>query len=183
MEFDTHSAENFCKLRHDLRCRVKMELMQPYVPGAMWSRILGGDVQLLTNHSAVRDITIVAFRLEMVLDENRYEIERYAELIAMLQEHLYAVQGALKHVTASHNGCSVVAALGLPPFEHNVVACTQGAVRVLMEFRKATAEMGMRTYGCVHTGRCWVGATGNESRHEYVIIGEPMQLASQATAR
>ena len=108
----------------------------------------------------------MTLRLEPMTDEQTFQGEHgqqaYSTLIALLQEALYRVQGALKHVTASEGGCTIVAALGLPPFEHAVVACTQGAVRVVMAFRASAHEFGMRTYACVLAGRCWVGATGNE---------------------
>ena len=58
MEWDTEAAEKHATMRSELRERMEVDMMQPYVPGAMWSKIMGGDAKWITNNGQTREITV-----------------------------------------------------------------------------------------------------------------------------
>ena len=79
MEWDTEAAEKHVELRNELRERMEVELMQPYVPGAMWSKIMGGDAKWITSNSLTRDITVSARKQGSVGAEARRGVKRSVE--------------------------------------------------------------------------------------------------------
>ena len=79
MEWDTEAAEKHVELRNELRERMEVELMQPYVPGAMWSKIMGGDAKWITSNSLTRDITVSARKQGSVGAEARRGVKRSLE--------------------------------------------------------------------------------------------------------
>ena len=178
---DQKAARRARTARQQLRTQIPLVGLQPYVPGAIWGKILARDASwILRDDPRVRTVTLLSIKLELSAEgDPMTKVATYTSLVSILQESLYRVQGTFKHMMASDTGCVLVACLGLPPFNHSTVPCTQGAVQVVVDMRKAACDVGVQVYSAVLTGAVWIGTTGCDSRHEYMLIGEPMQLASQ----
>ena len=48
--------------------------------------------------------------------------------------------------------------------------------------RSELRPLGIESFAVVLTGKVWIGSAGSETRREYMLIGEPLQLASQMLA-
>ena len=76
-------------------------------------------------------------------------------------------------------GCTAAVLFGAHPYEHSEVNCSRGALAVAIEVRAHLRQIGIRSHAAIKTGRLWTGSVGADSRHEYVAVGEPLQLCSQ----
>ena len=85
----------------------------------------------------------------------------------------------LKHMLQSEDGCTLVACLGLAPFEHSRVGSSLGAVQAALEVRAELTALGVDSRGAIVCGKTWIGSAGSETRREFMMVGEPLQLASQ----
>jgi tetratricopeptide (TPR) repeat protein len=70
-----------------------------------------------------------------------------------------------------------VAALGLPPFSHEDDPAR--GVQAALMIRKELTNLNVRSHIGVATGRIFCGSVGNESRREYTIIGNAVNLSAR----
>jgi class 3 adenylate cyclase len=153
--------------------------MRSYVPGPIWAKTLAGDAQWLCT-SDQRIVTILCIR--MWPPDNAplsSQLAAYTSAASLTQRALYKIQGTFKHMVQDEEGCTVLACLGLPPFEHSEVACAHGGLTAAIDIRHELTKMGMHSRAVVLSGKVWIGAVGSDSRREYVVVGQPVQLASQ----
>ena len=158
---DRKAARKSVTLRAHLRTQLRMDSMKAYIPGAIWATILAGDASWVVAQGSVRTMTLLSVRVEVdAVSGPLGKVAAYTSLVSVLQDSLYAVQGTFKHMTASESGCIIVACLGLPPFNHSIIPCTQGAVQVVMAVKRAAADVGASIFAAVLSGRVWIGSAG-----------------------
>ena len=107
------------------------------------------------------------------------QVAAYTAAVSCLQQALYKHTGTFKHMMQDEEGCTAVACIGLPPFAHSEVADARGAVSTALEVRTELHALGLDAHAVCLTGKAWVGTVGSETRRDYVVIGETMQLAHQ----
>ena len=166
--------------RMELMRMLPLLTMKSYVPGPIWAKILAGDPQWIVEQSVHRTLTLLMIRIKVPRDAPLLtQCAAISAAIGIVQLALYKHVGTMKHIVQDSEGCTVTACLGLPPFEHKEVSCSRGAVAIALEVRHQLAGLGLNAHAVALSGKAWIGSVGSETRREYAVVGEPLQLASQ----
>ena len=176
----SHDSALAMEERTELMKSMPLAAMKSYVPGTIWAKILARDPKWIAEQGDRRFATLLVIRcwaptnVPLVM-----QVAAYSAAVSLTQSALYKHTGTFKHMIQDHEGCTIVAGLGLPPFEYSEVGCSRGGVSAALEIRAELERMNLNSRAVVLTGKVWIGAVGAESRREYMLVGEPMQLALQ----
>jgi hypothetical protein len=90
---------------------------------------------------------------------------------------LYRYEGSVNKISVDEKGATMVAAFGLPPMAHedDAVRGSLAALNIVTALR----ELGVRVTIGVTTGRVFCGLVGTESRREYTMIGDAVNLSAR----
>lgn len=146
--------------------------LEGFLPGAVRDRVVAGHEGWL---SELRQISVLFVNLPDLDDDMPFAYAQ--DLVRALQSALYRFEGSLNKLSVDEKGVSLVAVLGLPPLSHADDAAR--AVWAALAIRDALAERGLRGAIGVASGRAFCGEVGNESRREYTVIGDVVNLAAR----
>ena len=110
------------------------------------------------------------------IDQNT-ELETAQNISQLIQRSVYRYEGSINKINVDDKGITIVAALGLPPFSHEDDPAR--GVQAALMIRKELNNLNVRSYIGVTTGRIFCGSVGNESRREYTIIGNAVNLSAR----
>ena len=146
--------------------------LRPYIPGAIINRLTAGQSSWIAE---LRRVTVLFINLPGVDQDTGLE---HAQSIArLIQRSVYHYEGSINKINVDDKGITIVAALGLPPFSHEDDPA-RGVQAALMIRRELTSLHVPSNIG-VATGRIFCGSVGNDSRREYTIIGNAVNLAAR----
>ena len=146
--------------------------LRPYIPGAIINRLTAGQSSWIAE---LRRVTVLFINLPDV-DQNT-SLDNAQNIARLVQRSVYRYEGSINKINVDDKGITIVAALGLPPFSHedDPVRGVQAALMI----RKELNNVNIRSYIGIATGRIFCGSVGNESRREYTIIGNAVNLAAR----
>ena len=146
--------------------------LRAYIPGAIINRLTAGQSSWIAE---LRRVTILFINLPDLDQDTKLE---FAQNIARLvQRSVYRYEGSINKINVDDKGITIVAALGLPPFAHEDDPA-RGVQSALM-IRKELTNLRVRSYIGITTGRIFCGSVGNDSRREYTIIGNAVNLSAR----
>src|SRR5690349_1308391 len=145
---------------------------RPYIPGAVINRLTAGQSSWIAE---LRRVTVLFIHLPDI-DQNT-ELEAAQNISKLIQRSVYRYEGSINKINVDDKGITIVAALGLPPFSHEDDPAR--GVQAALMIRKELANLNVRSYIGVATGRIFCGSVGNESRREYTIIGNAVNLSAR----
>src|SRR5215216_1024425 len=146
--------------------------LRAYIPGAIINRL-----------SAVQSSWIAELRRVSVLFINLPDIDQTTKLensqnvARLIQRAIYRYEGSINKINVDDKGITIVAALGLPPFSHEDDPAR--AVQAALMIRKELIQQHVSSYIGITTGRIFCGSVGNESRREYTIIGNAVNMSAR----
>jgi class 3 adenylate cyclase/tetratricopeptide (TPR) repeat protein len=105
------------------------------------------------------------------------ELDQAQNIARLVQRSVYRYEGSINKINVDDKGITIVAALGLPPFSHEDDPA-RGLQAALM-IRKELTKLNIRSFIGITTGRIFCGSIGNESRREYTIIGNAVNLSAR----
>ena len=146
--------------------------LRPYIPGAIINRLTAGQSSWIAE---LRRVSVLFINLPG-LDQDT-ELENAQSIARLIQRSVYHYEGSINKINVDDKGITVVAALGLPPFSHEDDPA-RGVQAALMIRRELTKLNVPSTIG-VATGRIFCGSVGNDSRREYTIIGNAVNLSAR----
>lgn len=146
--------------------------LRPYIPGAVINRLTAGQGSWIAE---LRRVTVLFINLPDI-DQNT-ELENAQNIARLIQRSVYRYEGSINKINVDDKGITIVAALGLPPFSHEDDPA-RGVQSALM-IRKELVSLNVPSYIGVTTGRIFCGSVGNESRREYTIIGNAVNLSAR----
>lgn len=148
------------------------EAVEAYIPGAVRERIRAGQSAWLAE---LRRLTVLFVNLpELHVD---VPLEQAQRAMALMQDSLYAFEGSVNKLSVDDKGVTLVGALGMPPLSHfNDPERGLGAALLIHENLN---KMGWRHSIGVTTGRTFCGSIGNETRCEYTVIGDVVNLSAR----
>jgi class 3 adenylate cyclase/tetratricopeptide (TPR) repeat protein len=146
--------------------------LRPYIPGAVINRLTAGQSSWIAE---LRRVTVLFINLPD-LDQNT-ELQSSQEIARLIQRSVYRYEGSINKINVDDKGITIVAALGLPPFSHE--DDPMRGVQAALMIRKELTNLNIRSYIGIATGRIFCGSVGNESRREYTIIGNAVNLAAR----
>lgn len=146
--------------------------LRAYIPGAVINRLTAGQSSWIAE---LRRVTVLFINLPD-LDQGT-ELESAQNIARLIQRSVYRYEGSINKINVDDKGITIVAALGLPPFAHEDDPA-RGVQSALM-IRKELTNLNVRSYIGITTGRIFCGSVGNDSRREYTIIGNAVNLSAR----
>ena len=146
--------------------------LRPYIPGAIINRLTAGQGSWIAE---LRRVTVLFINLPG-LDQDT-GLENAQAIARLIQRSVYHYEGSINKINVDDKGITIVAALGLPPFSHEDDPA-RGVQAALMIRRELTTLTVPSSIG-VATGRIFCGSVGNDSRREYTIIGNAVNLSAR----
>lgn len=146
--------------------------LRAYIPGAILSRLTVGQSGWLAE---LRRVTILFVNLPDLTYAT--PLEQGHTATKALQSALYHYEGSVNKISVDDKGATLVAALGLPPFAHEDDPIR--GVRAALEMQAALQALNWRCAIGVTSGRAFCGSVGNETRREYTMIGDVVNLAAR----
>ncbi len=152
------------------------ERIAAYVPNAVRHKLNAGQDMYV---GELRHVTV----LFVTLPEIRYDtpIAEAQRIMRVLQEATYRYEGSINKLSVDDKGVALLAAMGLPPLSHEDDP-TRG-LRAAMDMRAALGSMGISSSIGVSTGHVYCGVIGSDTRREYTIIGDAVNLAARLMQR
>ena len=146
--------------------------LRPYIPGAIINRLTAGQGSWIAE---LRRVTVLFINLPGVDQDTR--LENAQSIARLIQRSVYHYEGSINKINVDDKGITIVAALGLPPFSHEDDPA-RGVQSALM-IRRELNKLNVPSYIGVATGRIFCGSVGNDSRREYTIIGNAVNLSAR----
>ena len=146
--------------------------LRAYIPGAIINRLSAGQSSWIAE---LRRVSVLFINLPDIDQTTKLE---YSQNVArLIQRAIYRYEGSINKINVDDKGITIVAALGLPPFSHEDDPAR--AVQAALMIRKELNSLHVRSYIGITTGRIFCGSVGNESRREYTIIGNAVNLSAR----
>ncbi|HSO11866.1 MAG TPA: adenylate/guanylate cyclase domain-containing protein [Anaerolineales bacterium] len=146
--------------------------LRPYIPGAIINRLTAGQSSWIAE---LRRVTVLFINLPEI--DQKTELAEAQNLARLIQRSVYRYEGSINKISVDDKGITLVAALGLPPFAHEDDPAR--GVQAALMIRKELASVKVRSYIGITTGRIFCGSIGNDSRREYTIIGNAVNLSAR----
>jgi class 3 adenylate cyclase/tetratricopeptide (TPR) repeat protein len=146
--------------------------LRPYIPGAIINRLTAGQSSWIAE---LRRVTVLFINLPD-LDQHT-KLESAQSIARLIQRSVYRYEGSINKINVDDKGITIVAALGLPPFAHEDDPAR--GVQAALMIRKELTNLHIRSFIGITTGRIFCGSVGNESRREYTIIGNAVNLSAR----
>ncbi len=146
--------------------------LRAYIPGAIINRLSAGQSSWIAE---LRRVGVLFINLPDI-DQNT-KLETSQSIARLVQRSIYRYEGSINKINVDDKGITIVAALGLPPFAHE--DDPSRAVQAAMMIRRELKQQSVRSYIGVTTGRIFCGSVGNESRREYTIIGNAVNMSAR----
>ena len=156
---------------HAVRAEHGARLRQ-YLPGAVLERLRMGHGSFL---GELRRLTILFINLPEFTHDSNIEIAQ--ETMRALQEACYRFEGSINKLSVDDKGISVLAALGLPPLSHEDDPLR--GVKAAMDIQASLGAINVKSSIGVTTGRVYCGIVGSDTRREYTIMGDAVNLAAR----
>ncbi|MEO8355296.1 MAG: AAA family ATPase [Chloroflexota bacterium] len=146
--------------------------LSAYIPGAIINRLSAGQSSWIAE---LRRVTVLFINLPDIDQDT--QLENSQNIARLIQRAIYRYEGSINKINVDDKGITIVAALGLPPFSHEDDPAR--AVQAALMIRKQLNNLKIRSYIGITTGRIFCGSVGNDSRREYTILGDAVNLSAR----
>lgn len=147
------------------------------LPEVVLGRLDAGQSGWLTE---LRRVTVLFVKLPE-LDSAERSGERSGDAVPALLRALQAVigryEGDINKLHVDEKGAMLLAVFGLPPLSHPDDALR--GVRAALLCQRVLAEHGERCAIGISTGHAFCGTIGNDTRREYTVLGDVVNLAAR----
>jgi len=173
-----HAAmENDTRREYQFRL-AELNVIRRFIPSAVFKQIECGTLTYVNEMRNVSTIFINGPALDVMTTDGA---QRTQQLMTDVQCACYAHEGTLNKFLIDDKGMLFLLVWGLPPLVHTddptrAVLCCFDMVKV---FRKL--QVGGGKFG-VTTGRSYCGVCGSESRMEYTVLGDCVNLSARLMA-
>jgi class 3 adenylate cyclase/tetratricopeptide (TPR) repeat protein len=148
-------------------------LLRPFVPPAVLSRLVAQDAEWLAESRAV---TVVLCAVPGLKTTEPSELARVHECVRAAQEIVSRYEGTVR-ADIDDKGVLLLAVFGLPPRAHEDDAVR--AVLMAGDLQRSISKLQPGIGVGVATGRALCGAFGNDTRRDYMVRGEVINLAAR----
>jgi class 3 adenylate cyclase/tetratricopeptide (TPR) repeat protein len=151
--------------------------LRSFVPSSVLARIDAAQLGWLGD---LRRVSVLFAALPHVDYRAPDAVEQLQPIVELLQTTVSRWGGSLKQISVDDKGSSCIAAWGLPEFSHDDDA--RRAVHAGVTIRDELRQRGLDCAVGIASGRAYCGDRGNESRREYALIGDCVNLAARLMA-
>jgi class 3 adenylate cyclase/tetratricopeptide (TPR) repeat protein len=150
------------------------QALSAYLPRGILARLEAGHSQWLAE---LRRATVLFLHLSDFGAAEASVFERVQPALQAMQTVVYQYEGTIRHLIFDDKGGVLVVAFGLPPFAHEDDAVR--GVQAARDLHAALHQVGERSAIGITTGHVYCGVVGNETRCEYALIGDVVNLAAR----
>ncbi len=144
-----------------------------YLPESLLYHLSGGNT---TYVGELRRASVLFVQLPGLTELT--PLRRAQSFLEVIQRAIGApLEGSLNKLSADEKGICVIVVFGLPPHSHedDPVRATRAALAI----RDALENEGTHCSIGIATGRVYCGETGSQTRREYTILGDSVNLAAR----
>ncbi|HEX8441402.1 ATP-binding protein, partial [Archangium sp.] len=152
--------------------------LRAFVPRTVLSRLDAGHAEWMAEVRPVSALFINLKEPRLMLRGERAEFQR---VTLAVQQALATFEGHLNQIVTEDKGIVFACTFGLPPLCHENDA--ERAVRGALAIGEALRAQGLRHGIGVTTGRAFCGTYGAESRCEYAVLGDVVNLSARLMQR
>eukprot|EP00397_Hematodinium_sp_SG-2012_P000298 GEMP01000298.1.p1 GENE.GEMP01000298.1~~GEMP01000298.1.p1 ORF type:complete len:2004 (+),score=372.97 GEMP01000298.1:470-6481(+) len=155
----------------------RTDRLKRFIPRAVVQHFQAGTAG---NVNEMRNVTIVFVQIssQNVLSDQGSEI---AQMIMLaMQRATYGMEGNVNKFLVDDKGLLIVAAFGLPPLVH--FDDPLRAIICCFDMIESLQEMGIDGRFGITTGRVFCGIVGSNSRREYTVMGDTVNLSARLMA-
>lgn len=152
---------------------VSEKALRAYIPRAILSRI---DEGLNPRLAELRQVSVIFLKVLDFRFSESSQIMEIQPLMEMMQRCLYKYEGSVNRFGFDDKGAVLLAAFGLPPFEHEDIAYR--AVMASLHLRDVFHKNNLECVIGIGTGPVFCGSVGSIRRSEYTMHGSIVNLAA-----
>ena len=106
------------------------------------------------------------------------DLELYGQLFRSMQKRVYSYDGTIRQFLVDDKGMVLIACYGLVAHENDA----ERATRCAMDIAKDLTKMRITSSSGVTTGEVYCGLVGGDTRCEYALIGDKVNMAARLMA-
>lgn len=148
--------------------------LKAYIPAAIAKRLDAGQTGWLAE---LRRVTVLFVQIIGLEESAALSLDKLQTVLQTLQTTLYKHEGSVRQFIVDDKGAVLIGVLGLPPLSHEDDAARGAQAALAMQAE--LAKLGLASAIGVTTGRAFCGTVGSETRHEYAVVGDVVNLAAR----
>jgi class 3 adenylate cyclase/tetratricopeptide (TPR) repeat protein len=148
--------------------------LRGYIPWGILERLDAGQTQWLAE---LRCVTVLFGKLPDLDYAAIGFLEQVQQAMQAMQRAVYQYEGTIRQLIVDDKGCVLVAAFGLPPIAHEDDA--ERAIRSALAMRDNLGKLGLTSAIGITTGYVYCGSVGSNTRCEYAMVGDIVNLAAR----
>ncbi len=154
-----------------------------YLPRTVQAALAaGGDTWL----GALRPMSVMFLKVVGLDDPTPTVLAPLHDVLRMIQTTVYLYEGIIARMAVDDKGTTLLILFGAPPFAHedDALRAVRGALDLQAQISGAAwAESGLKLAIGVTTGRVFAGPVGSQTRREYTVMGDTVNLAARLMSK
>jgi predicted ATPase/class 3 adenylate cyclase len=145
-----------------------------FVPGTVTARL---EEALMDWLAELRPMSVLFIGINGLDYQQPDAIERLHNFLGWAQGVMQRYEGSINKVAVDDKGTIMIALFGAPPFAHE--DDPERALRCAMDLQKVAYTQDLTLAIGVTTGRVFAGPVGSETRREYTVMGDTVNLSAR----
>ncbi|HRV95475.1 MAG TPA: adenylate/guanylate cyclase domain-containing protein, partial [Anaerolineae bacterium] len=162
---DWESIQNLGQTEKILRC---------YIPRPVRTWL---DQELHEWLATLRPMSVLFASIKNFDYERPHAIQKLHTFLRGVQQIIYHFQGSLPRITVDDKGTVFLILFGAPPDAHE--DDPERAVRCALDLQQLAKKQKVQLAVGVTTGRVFAGPVGGDTRREYTVMGDTVNLAAR----
>jgi class 3 adenylate cyclase/predicted ATPase len=127
--------------------------------------------------AVLRPMTVLFIGVSGIDYEQPDAVARLHTFLGAAQEIIRRLEGSINKLAVDDKGTIMLAMFGAPPYAHE--DDPERALHCALELQAMAEAQGLHLAIGVATGRVFAGPVGSESRREYTVMGDTVNLAAR----
>lgn len=149
-------------------------VLRCYVPGAVTSWL---QQELQAWLAVLRPMSVLFIGIGGLDYAQDDAIDRLHTFLRAAQETIYNYEGSINKLAVDDKGTIFIALFGAPPFAHE--DDPERALRCALDLQAVAQSQGLQLAVGATTGRVFAGPVGSDTRREYTVMGDTVNLAAR----
>jgi len=149
-------------------------VLRYYIPGPVRSWL---ETDLHGWLATLRPMSVLFIGIKGLDYNQPGTIEKLHSFVCKIQEIIYHYWGSLTRLTVDDKGTVLLILFGAPPLSHE--NDPEHALHSAMDLQVLTKEHDLELAIGITTGRMFAGPVGGDTRREYTVMGDAVNLAAR----